>query len=901
MGMLRKMASGLPALFRKEKAERELDEELREYFVRSVAEKMKAGMSREQASREARMEMGSLDAVKEEVRDASWESAVESFWRDLRYGWRMLGKNPGGTCMATAVLAIAIGVNATTFSIFNSIILRPLPVKDPNQVVNLYRTVRGESRSGVFSYPEFLTFRDHNTVFTAVVAYAGARMRLSPANGGSPAGEIEQVHGQMVSGNYFDVLGAAPVLGRTFSPEEDLEPGTHPVAVLSYGFWQRRFGADPGLVGRTITLNSLPYTVIGVASRGFVGTDPDAPDLWVPLMMYSNVRLDPNAQRVFQSRDAGWLRIVARLKPGVRIEQAQAELAVLAKRFNEGATDERSRSATVTLIRGSLLSPEESGDFVSVAALVMGVVGMLLLIACANVANLQLARGTARQRELGIRVSLGATRGRLVRQLLVESSLLAALAGGVGFILSYWAADLLIAAVHPPGQAGLRLDVSPDWRVLTYTLGIALMSGITFGLLPALRVSRHSPTAALRGDWGNSGGVSSGSRLRGALIVSQVAGSLFLLVTAGLLVRALERAQTIDPGFELKNVLVVSLDLRQRGDDDSLSEEYHRKLSDRIRAMPGVQSVAMGRTIPLGTSFTQVSFLPEGLEVPAGQPLPGVNFNIVSPGYFDTLQIPLQKGRAFTAQDVPSAPRVAMISAAVARVYWPGQDPIGKRFKQGRNSEDYRVVGVTRDIRNVYLWAADTPYVYFPYAQASPEDKLRRTLFVKATGNSSALMASLPGVVRELDSSLPVTIRSLQDNLANWTWPSQIGAAVSAGLGMIALLLATMGIFGVTSYVVRQRTREIGIRMALGAQPRDVLKLFLRQGGGRIALGLLIGLGASWAASRLFARFLFGLSAMDAVTFVGASVLLALAAVAACWIPARRATRVDPLIALGYE
>jgi predicted permease len=898
---LRKMASGLRALFGKRKAEAELDEELRGYQSTSAAEKMKTGMSREQAMREARMEMGSMDGVKEEVRAASWESAVESFWRDLRYGWRMLGKNPGGTGMAITVLAIAIGANATTFSIFNSIILRPLHVKDASRVVNLYRTVHGESRSGVLSYPEYVAYRDHNTVFSAVVAYASARMRLSPANGGSAGGDIEQLQGQMVSGNYFDALGSTPVLGRGFSPDEDRVSGAHPVAVLSYGYWQRRFGADPGLVGSTITLNSLSYTVIGVAPRGFVGTDPDVPDLWVPLMMYSNVRLDPNAQRVFQSRDTGWLRIVARLKPGVRIEQAQAELSVLAKHFNEEATDERVRSATVTLTRGTLLSPEENGDFIPIAALVMGVVGMLLLIACANVANLQLARGTARQRELGIRVSLGATRGRLVRQLLVESSLLAALAGGVGFILSYWAADLLIAAVHPPGQAGLRLDVSPDWRVLTYTLGVSLITGITFGLLPALRVSRQSPTAALRGDWGSAGGASSGSRLRGALIVSQVAGSLFLLVTAGLLVRALERAQTIDPGFELKNVLLVSPDVRQRGVDDSRSEEYLRQLSDRIRAMPGVQNVAMGRTIPLGTSFTQMSFLPEGLEVPAGQPLPGVNFNIVSPGFFETLQIPLEKGRAFTIQDVPTAPRVAIVSASVARVYWPGQDPIGKRFKQGRHSDDYRVIGVTRDIRNVYLWAADTPYVYLPYAQASAEDRIRKTLFVKAAGNSSALMASLPSVVRELDASIPVTIGSLENNLANWTWPSQIGAAVSAVLGMIALLLATMGIFGVTSYVVRQRTREVGIRMALGAQPRDVLKLFLRQGGGRIALGLLIGLGASLAASRLFARFLFGLSAMDAMTFVGASALLALAALAACWIPARRATRVDPLIALRYE
>ncbi len=901
MGLLQNVVSGLRALFRKRQVEAELDEELRAYLDAGVKEKMRVGLSREQALREARMEMGGMEAVKEGVRSAGWENVVESAWRDLSFGWRVLMKGRGGTLMAVAVLAIAIGVNTTAFSIFSSVVLRPLPVKDASQIVNLYRTIPRESRSGVFSYPEYAAFRDHNSVFSGIIAFAGAHMTLATPNRGASSGEPEQVSGQMVSGNYFDVLGAAPVIGRAFSPEEDRDFGAHPVVVFSNGFWQRRFGSDQSLIGKTITLNDLPYTVIGIAPPGFVGTDPDVPDIWVPLAMYSNVRFADNAQRVFQNREVGWLRAVARLKPGVRIEQAQAELAVLAKHFNETATNEYSRSATVTLTPGGFLSPEERGGLIPAAVLVMAIVGLVLLIACANVANLQLARGAARQKELGIRVSLGATRGRLVRQLVLESVLLAGIAGGLGLLISYWAAEFLIAVVHPPGERGLRLSVAPDWRVLLYALSVSLLTGVAFGLLPALRVSRQSPIAALRGEWAEPGAAMSGSRLRGALIVSQVAGSLFLLVTAGLLVRALGRAQTIDPGFAMKNVTVASPELRRRGYDPARSETFYRQALERLRRLPGVQSVALARTIPLGNSFAQTSFVPEGLKVPAGQPLPVMDFNSVSPEYFEALQIPLAHGRAFTAQEAAARAHVAVISESVARTYWPGQDPIGKQFRQGRKSPLYQVVGVTHDIRNVYLWSGDTPYLYFPVAGNEKDDPASLKILVRAQGNQTALRTALPGIVQGLDPSLPVTVRSLEDNLAFWIWPSQVGAAVSATLGFIALLLATLGIFGVASYVVRQRTREIGIRMALGAQPGDVMWLFLRQGGGRVALGILFGLAASLAASRVFSRFLFGLSAIDAVAFAGAAALLALTALAACWIPARRATQVDPLVALRYE
>ncbi len=901
MERLHKVSGGLRGLFRKREVEADLDEELRAYFETVVAEIMRRGLSRPQALRAARMEIGSMDAVKEEVRDAGWESAVDSFWKDARYGWRMLLKNPRGTLMAVAVLAIAIGVNTTAFSFFNSVVLRPLPIKEATRVVSLYRTVPSRSRIETLSYPEFVQYRDHNSMFSAMVAQAGSHMTLTGVGTSSSVISPEPVRAQMVSGNYFEVLGAKPVQGRTFFPEEDRVPDERPVAVLSYNFWQRRFAGDPGIVGQTLKLNAMSYTVIGVAPPDFIGTEPVPPDLWVPLMMLPNVWLRADGHKVFQDRNSGWLLALGRLKPGVGMKEAQAEMTVLAKYFNESDTDKTEQRATITLARAGLLNPSEKGDLIPVAALVMAVIGMVLLIACANVANLQLARGAARQEELGIRTSLGATRGRLLRQLLAESLLLAGIAGALGVLFSYWAADLLLGVVHPPGESALQINVSPDWRVLVYALGVSMLTGVTFGLLPALRISRQNALAALRGDGNNAEPGKGHSRLRGALIVSQVAASFFLLVTAGLLTRALVRAQTIDLGFDVNRIIVISPDLRLRNYSPAQSGAFYRQALARIEAVPGVESAALTRAIPLGNSFYHTGFIPEGIQSSAANGLPNVNFNVVSPRYFETLRIPLRSGRGFTEEDVAAKAPVRIISESLAKMYWPGQDPIGKRFRQGPKGPLFQVIGVARGVRNVYLWADDTPYLYLPMASGDTDSVERMNIVVRTKTDPRSLMALLAGIAREVDPEVSSTVRLLSDNLANWVWPSEIGAAVSASLGFIALLLAALGIFGITSYVVRQRTREIGIRMALGAQPSDVLRLFLRQGGARITLGLAIGLVASLAASRLFSRFLFGLSALDAVTFVGASALLVAAALAACWLPARRATRVDPLIALRYE
>jgi predicted permease len=648
-------------------------------------------------------------------------------------------------------------------------------------------------------------------------------------------------------------------------------------------------------VGSTLTLNSVSYTVVGIAPRDFGGTTPDPPDVWVPMMMQGTIRPGAN---ILEDRDTMSLQVVGRLKPGIRREQAQAEMTVLAQQFAQSKGD-KSHPVSVTLTSGTFLNPQELGEVLPVAVLLMAAVGLLLLIACANVANLLLARGASRQREMGIRLSLGAGRGRLVRQLLTESMLLALAGGATGLVVAWWTADLLLASVHPPGGQRFSLGANLDFRVLSYALLLSAMTGFACGLLPALRSSKQELAAAMRGEWSAFGQRISKSRLRGGLVVSQVAVSLFLLVGAGLLVRALEKAQTVAPGFEMKNVYVVSADLNLHGYDASRAIGFQRDLTERLKAMPGVKSVGLARTAPLGSSFAITRIAVQGQVPPLGSHPPNVNFNTVSPGYFETLGIPMVRGRGFNSHDIAVEARVAVISESLARRYWPGENPIGKRFNGGGASAYREVIGVAKDVRNVYLWAGDEPYLYLPLSPAESPDM---QFFVLTEGNAASLMGvAVPEAVRMIDRSLRVSTQRLDDNLALWIWPSQMGALLAGVLGLFALLLASAGVYSVIAYSVTQRTREIGIRMALGSQNSGVLRLLLREGMRLVGAGLAIGLLASIGGSRLLAKFLYGLNALDGLAFVGVSVLLAAVALLACWIPARRAIRVDPMIALRYE
>jgi predicted permease len=748
-------------------------------------------------------------------------------------------------------LALGIGANTAIFSLFNALVLRPIPGKDPAAMVNVYRTTDNASRFGVFSYPEYRDYREHNAAFSGLAAFTGARVTLATGDyaSGDSAGGGDTLQALLVSGNYFSVLGLGAVQGRTFLPEEDETPNARPVVVLSHDLWQRRFGGDANLVGRTLKLNDVRYTVVGIAPEGFGGTTPDPADVWIPMMMQGNVRPGSN---LLEDREYLSLQLIGRLKSGLSKEQAQAEMTVLARQVAP-AQDGKTPNISVTVTRAGFLNPQELGEVVPLAALLMASVGLVLLIACANVANLLLARGAGRQKELGIRSSLGASRARLIRQLLTESMLLALAGGFCGTLLALWLAQLLLAFVHPPGLQRLGLEAPLDLRVLGFSLLLSLLTGLLCGWLPALRSAKQEAASAVKEEWAAFGQRVTKSRLRSLLVISQVAVSLFLLVGAGLLARALEKAQKVTPGFEMQNVTAVSVNLSQRNYDAARALEFQRELTERLSAVPGVTAVGLARTAPLGSSFAVTVIAPPGAE--GSGRTERVHFNTVTPGYFEALGIPLVAGRNFTQREISGGARVAVVSEAFAHRYWPGEDPIGKRFNGGGASAYREVIGVAQDVRNVYLWSSHDPYRYLPLTAAEATDML---FLVRTQRNTAALVGAMPGYVHTIDSGVQVSPQRLDENLALWIWPSQMGALLSAALGFFALLLAAAGIYAVVAYAVTERTREIGIRMALGSQQREVVELLLREGMGLVGLGLAIGLLASLGGARLLARFCTG-------------------------------------------
>jgi macrolide transport system ATP-binding/permease protein len=817
---------------------------------------------------------------------------MQTVWQDLKYAARMLGKNPGFTAVAVLTLALGIGVNTTIFSLYNAIALRPLPVRDPAGVVSIYRSVSNDARFDVHSYPDFRDYREHNTVFSGLVAYSGAHAQLSGS--GDPSAAAEPLDGAIVSGDYFSVLGVDAAIGRTFSAEEDQTPGAHPVVILGYELWQRRFAADANIAGKQITLNGLAYTVVGVTPRGFTGTLPETPAFWVPLMMQENVL---PGRELLTARDAGWLRIVGRLKPGVTPAQAQAEMEILASQYTQPHA-EKDQRFTLTVLPASALTPAQKGDVTSLAVLLMAAVGLILLMACANVANLMIARAVSRQKEMGVRLSLGATRGRLFRQLLTESTLIALLAGAGALLAAVWMSDLVQRVIPLPGGNALSLDVTPDARIVGFTIFLSLFTSVAFGFLPALEATRLDLTCALREEGSAFGRRFSRSRLRAALVVTQVAGSLILLVAAGLLLRALDKARSVDPGFEVKNLFVVSADLRVQGYDSARAEQFQRRTMARISALPGVKSVALAQVVPLGADFYATAVMAEGREPAAGAAPATVNFNIVSPNYFETLGIPLVLGRGFSEQDARDGALVAVITESMARRFWPGENPIGKRLRQGEKNPYREVIGVAKDTRSAYLWEAGTQCLYLP---VSSKDQPDLKMLLRTERDAESLPGGVRGAVREFDGRLQVSVARLEDNMALWLWPSRVGAMLSGVLGFLALLLAAVGLYGIAAFTVSQRTREIGVRMALGAQASDIYRLLLGQGSRLVGMAIAIGLAAAICASSVLAKFLYGLDAMDAATIAGVALLLGVVALAAGTIPARRATRVDPLVALRYE
>lgn len=866
--------------WRRKRSADDFREEIRAHLELEADAMKSEGRTETEARSAAKKAFGNVTGAEEQFYESIRIQWLGDLLRDLRYGLSAMRRNPGFTLAAVLTLALGIGANTTIFSFVNALLLRPLPVPDSSRLIALYTSDYSGPPHGTSSYPDYLEFRDNSQSFSGMAAYQMLPGDLSTAEA------TERVQGQLVTENYFAVLGVNALLGRM--PSEEHEDGI----VVSYGLWQRVFASDPQIVGREIVLNGKPYHVAGVAPKGFTGVIRGIPaDLWAPVTL---------AKERLTNRGSRWLMIAGRLTEGASLEQAQEEFRVIASRMH-GAYPEAWTDITQQGRRITLLPANEAlmGDRAAVAgflAVLMAVVGIVLLLACVNIANLLLARAAARTREVGIRLSLGAGRLRLIRQLFTESLLLSLVAGAAGVLVAVWATGLLVR-FQPPLPVVVALDLSPDIRVLGFAAAVSLATALMFGLLPAIRATRPDLASALKEAAPETG--SHGARLlglRNALIVAQVALSLLLLVGAGLFLRSLATASAIDTGFDARNMVVASVDLSPQGYEQARGQAFYRELTERIGALPGVRSVSLARIVPLGFSGQRTMVSIEGYTPQQGEDME-LNFNVVSPGYFGAMGVPLLRGREFMEQDREGGPGAVIVNEALARRYWPDEDPLGKRIRRG--DADFTVVGVARDGKYRSLSEEPLPYFYLSMLQ---QYQGGMSVQVRTHGDPAAMVSSIRGEVRLLDKNLPLTgVRTMEEHLGLALLPSRAAAALLGSFGIVALVLAVVGIYGVMSYAVSRRTREVGIRMALGAGVSDVLRMILRQGMVVVAIGLAVGVGAAIGLTHFTASFLYGVSPTDPWTFGGACLLLAAAGLAASLAPALRAARIHPTEALRYE
>ena len=805
--------------------------------------------------------------------------------QDLRYGIRMMRKSPGVTVAVLLSLALGIGANTAIFTMVDRVMLRRLPVQEPERLVAFVEAGARRSNS-IFSYPFYADLRERNDVFSGLIAY-NPQTALSLSIGG----QTERIFGQMVSGDYFSVLGVRAALGRTFVPDEDRTPGAHPVAVVSHGLWQRRFGQDPALVGKSLVLNGHSFTVVGIAPAEFTGTvRGSSPEIFLPMTMQAEAQ--PGRGGKITSRNDGWIHLMGRLKPEVSSEQAQTQLTALAAQIKQDfpRTVDPDR---ISLAPGSKGNTDRVRDLSLPLILVMIVVGLVLLIACGNVANLLLARAGTRRKEIAVRLALGASRGRMCRQLLTESLLLSFLGGGIGLLVAIWLTDALLSFRPPTNSIPLTLDGRVDLRVLGFTLLSSLLTGILFGLAPAIQGSRPELVSSLKEEtplpWHNLRRMS----LRNLLVVAQVALSVMVLIGAGLCIRSLQKLQAIDAGFEPAKVLILSLDLSLSGYDPARGQQLYPKLVERISALPGIEAVSLANIVPLGDSLSTRSAEIEGYNPQPGERMT-FYYNAVGPRYFQTMGISLVRGREFNAEDTAG---VAIINETVARRYFPGKDPLGGHIRRGRQLAE--IVGIARDSKYRTLSEDPLPTLYMPLLRNYTPFV---TLHVRTAGDPKTLLAAVRREVESLDPNLSAfNIKTLDEQKSSSLYTENMAATLLSGFGILALMLSAVGIFGVMAYVVDRRTREIGIRMALGAQRQEVLKEVLNEGMVLALAGLVLGLGGAMAATRLLSSFLYGVTPTDPVTLVLIPVILISVAFLANYIPARRAARIDPMVALRYE
>jgi predicted permease len=835
---------------------------------------------------------------------------MDDLGRDLRFALRSLAKTPGFTLVVVLTLALGIGANTAIFSLMDQILLRFLPVQEPERLVVLSGpgpfSGSSSSRSNTitpFSQPMFEGIRDGNSVFDGVIGQFSASVHLSVGK------ETESVQGDLVSGNFFEVLGLRPAAGRLFTAADDTTPGGHPVVVLSHAYWARRFGGDASAVGRTVGVNNEPMTIVGVAPKGFHGVEVGQPiDVFVPLMMQPGVI--PTWPRAAGDWRVRWLMVQARLKDGVTRAQAKAEIDVLYRQLLEEdfktikTPSERFRTRffekTVDVLPGAHGTSSLRDDSRTPLALLMAMVGLVLLIACANVANLLLARASSRQKEVALRLALGASRRRIVRQLLVESLVLAGVGGLVGMVFAIWTGDVLLRAL-PFEEASRVFTAEPDARVGAFALGLSVVTGLLFGLVPALQATRPQVFPTLKNE---STAVASGgapARFRKGLVVAQIALSLLLLVGAGLFSRSLANLRALDPGFEPQSLLAFGIDPALNGYSLERRLAILQQVQQDLEAEPGVASASLAAEPLMTDSNTSSTVRVEGYEPKEDEDM-NPNFNYVGPRFFETLGITRVSGRDFSDADALSAPKVAVVNETFARYFFGDQDPIGRRFGLGRRSQgfDFTIVGLVRDGKASSLREKPRRFVYAPFTQNERVSGM--TFYVRSTLDPSALAGRVRAVVGRADSTLPVTsLKTMQTQIRESLFVDRLVAGLAAAFGVVAMALAAIGLYGVMSYAVTLRTREIGIRVALGAERRTVLGMVLAEVGTLTAVGVAIGLPVAYGLGRLVESQLFGIHAGDPLTLAAATATLAGAAFLAGYLPAARATRVDPVVALRYE
>jgi putative ABC transport system permease protein len=885
MSLLRTIASGLRSLFRKERVRQDLDEELNGFLEMAAEEKMKQGMSRKDALRAVRLERGSLEVTKEVVRSAGWESVVETLWQDLRHGQRVLRKSPGFAAVAVLTLALGIGATTAIFSVVNAVLLRPLAMEDPSHVVFVQERWR-DIFPGL-SVGNFADLKRQSTSFADLCASNDASFNLE-------ARELpERVDGEIATANYFTTFGVQPIAGRVFTTEED-KPGQPKVVVISERLWRTKLHADPSIIGQPMRINGLPTTVVGIMPKSF---DPllSRSELWVPAAYTAEKLAD---------HDNHYLNVIARLKSGTSQAQAQSELNVIARWLQKQyPIDDQDRGFRLELLTTALLGDQRVGLRMMLAA-----VGFLLLIACANIANLQLARSRTRQKEIAMRAALGASPNRIVRQLLAENVVLGLAGAVVGVLLAYWTVAWIIA--HGPAEMP-RLDQSRiDARTLGFACALALLSSFLFGLAPAFR----SASTRLSEVFQSSSGISGGSRdrVRSLLVVGEVSLALLLMAGAGLLIRSALLVSHLNPGFDTSNVVVGRVGLPDPGyHDPALARQTFERMITATAALPGVNSVAVVSRAPLAGGGSSNGLLAEGKPLDMAN-LVNSQLQIISPSYLSTASVPLKAGRDFTPQDTREGTLVTIVNETLARTMWPGGNPIGKRFAcceagpKGRMDPVWHeVVGVVADVR---AWGLDRqvqPEFYIPLAQmpASAWDWIGRTMdLVVRTRGGAVPIRELQSTVASVAPAVPIyRLSTMQQKISSTLERSHFDTFLLAIFASTALLLSSVGIYGVLSYMVAQRTRDIGIRMALGASQAQIVWDVLGFGVRLAGIGLAVGLAAALAATRLLSSLLYGVRPTDAVTFAAVSFILLVVALIASYLPARRATRVDPLVALRYE